>query len=434
MNYNETLQFLFDSLPMYQRIGTAAYKADLENTNALMELTNHPYNRFRSIHVAGTNGKGSVSHMLASIFQEAGFKTGLYTSPHLVDFRERIQINGEKVSEEYICQFVEQHYSSFLEIKPSFFEMTVAMAFDYFAKEKVDIAIIETGMGGRLDSTNVISPLLSIITNIGFDHTQFLGNTISKIAFEKAGIIKPQTPVLVNEYSNDSRAVFIEKANQENAPIYFAEQLCTLSSKSTNPFTNEISAQTLDWQLHLKSPLAGDYQLKNTAGVIAAISILNKHYEFKIKAEEIQKGIENVIKNTNLMGRWQCIQQKPMIVCDTGHNQDGLSLSIPKLQKMEYEQLHIILGMVNDKEIYSVLELFPKSALYYFCKASIPRALDASILKEKAQKQGLNGSAFSNVEDAIQSALKESKNDDLIFIGGSTFVVADALMFFNGKS
>lgn len=416
---------------MYQRIGAVAYKADLENTNVLMELVNHPYNRFRSIHVAGTNGKGSVSHMLASIFQEAGYKTGLYTSPHLVDFRERIQINGEKVSEEYICQFVEQHYSSFSKIKPSFFEMTVAMAFDYFAKENVDIAIIETGMGGRLDSTNVISPILSIITNIGYDHTQFLGDTISKIAFEKAGIIKPQTPVLINEYFDDSKLVFINKAEQENAPIYFAEEICTLSNKSTNPFVNEISAQTSDWHLHIKSPLAGDYQLKNTAGVIAAIRILNKHNEFKIKTVEIQKGIENVIKNTNFLGRWQCIQEKPIIVCDTGHNKDGLSLTIPKLQNIKHDQLHIIIGVVNDKEVDPILELFPESAHYYFCKASIPRGLDASVLKEKALKYNLVGSEFPNVEDAIQSALKNTNNEDLIFIGGSTFVVADALTFFN---
>lgn len=431
MNYNETLHFLFDSLPMYQRIGAAAYKADLENTNTLMELLNQPYTRFKSIHVAGTNGKGSVSHMLASIFQEAGFKTGLYTSPHLMDYRERIQINGEKVSEKYICQFVEQHYSSFLEIKPSFFEMTVAMAFDYFAKEKVDIAIIETGMGGRLDSTNVISPILSIITNIALDHTQFLGDTISKIAFEKAGIIKSKTPVLINEFCEDSKTVFIKKAKQEDAPIYFTKEICTLLHKSINPFINDITAQTSDYKLQIKSPLAGDYQLKNIAGVIAAITILNKHSEFKIEAKEIQKGIENVIKNTNFMGRWQCIQENPMIVCDTGHNYHGLSQSIPKLHRMKHDQLHIIIGVVNDKEIDTILGLFPKSAHYYFCKASIPRALDESILKEKAQKQGLIGNEFSNVKAAIQSALKNAKNEDLIFIGGSTFVVADALMVFN---
>lgn len=431
MNYNETLHFLFDSLPMYQRIGAAAYKADLENTNTLMELLNQPYTRFKSIHVAGTNGKGSVSHMLASIFQEAGFKTGLYTSPHLMDYRERIQINGEKVSEKYICQFVEQHYSSYLEIKPSFFEMTVALAFDYFAEEKVDIAIIETGMGGRLDSTNVISPILSIITNIALDHTQFLGDTISKIAFEKAGIIKSKTPVLINEFCEDSKTVFIKKAKQEDAPIYFTKEICTLLHKSINPFINDITAQTSDYKLQIISPLAGDYQLKNIAGVIAAITILNKHSEFKIEAKEIQKGIENVIKNTNFMGRWQCIQENPMIVCDTGHNYHGLSQSIPKLHRMKHDQLHIILGVVNDKEIDTILGLFPKSAHYYFCKASIPRSLDESILKEKAQKQGLIGNEFSNVKAAIQSALKNAKKEDLIFIGGSTFVVADALMVFN---
>lgn len=416
---------------MYQRIGAAAYKADLENTNALMELVNHPYHRFRSIHVAGTNGKGSVSHMLASIFQEAGYKTGLYTSPHLVDFRERIQINGEKITKEHICQFVENHYSKFLEIKPSFFEMTVALAFDYFAKEKVDIAIIETGMGGRLDSTNVISPILSIITNIGFDHTQFLGDTISEIAFEKAGIIKPKTSVLINEFTEESKAVFVQKAKQESSQIYFAEDICTLQNNSSNPFINEITAQTSDCELHIKSPLAGDYQLKNISGVIAAIDILNKQGEFKIKAEEIQKGIENVIKNTNFMGRWQCIQEKPMIVCDTGHNQHGLSLTIPKLQRIKHQKLHIILGVVNDKEVDNILDLFPKSGHYYFCKASIPRALDAGILKEKAEKYDLIGEKFSTVDDAIQSALKKAQKKDLIFIGGSTFVVADALMFFN---
>ncbi len=431
MNYIETLDFLFNSLPMYQRIGAAAYKADLKNTEALMEMVNHPHRRFKSIHIAGTNGKGSVSHMLASIFQEAGYKTGLYTSPHLSDFRERIRINGTKISKDYIVDFFHQYYSNFLEIQPSFFEMTVALAFDYFAHEKIDIAIIETGMGGRLDSTNVISPILSIITNIGYDHTQFLGDTISKIAVEKAGIIKSQTAVLINEFTEESKPIFIKKAEHENAPLFFAENICKISDHSSNPFKKEITIETKEETFDISSPLAGDYQIKNINGVIAATTIINKHCGFLIKTEHIQKGIENVIINTEFRGRWQCIQQNPFIICDTGHNEHGLSLTIPKLLKIKHKQLHMVIGVVNDKEVDSILKLFPKDAIYYFCKASIPRALDEKILKEKAEKHNLQGFAYHTLEDAMVKAQKQAHAEDIIFIGGSTFVVADALFFFN---
>jgi dihydrofolate synthase/folylpolyglutamate synthase len=430
MNYEETLEFLFNSLPMYQRIGAAAYKADLENTNALMELTDHPHQKFKSIHIAGTNGKGSVSHMLASIFQEAGYKTGLYTSPHLTDFRERIRINGKKIDKNYICDFVNHYHSDFLNIKPSFFEMTVAMAFDYFAKEEVDIAIIETGMGGRLDSTNVISPILSIITNIGFDHTQFLGDTIAKISVEKAGIIKANTVVLINEYNDESAPVFIAKAEKENALLFFADDVCQIEDYSTDIFQKDILAQCFSEKIPIKSPLAGDYQLKNIAGVISAIQLLNKHSAFTLETKHVQNGIENVVKNTEFFGRWQRIQDDPTIICDTGHNDHGLKLTLPKLLKIPHINLHIIIGVVNDKEVDKILPLFPKNAEYYFCRASIPRALDSEALQEKAKEHQLLGSKFSSVEEAIIEALNNAQKEDLIFIGGSTFVVADALAYF----
>lgn len=433
MNYEETLEFLFNSLPMYQRIGAAAYKADLENTDALMKLTNHPHKKFISIHIAGTNGKGSVSHMLASIFQEAGYKTGLYTSPHLTDFRERIRINGKKIDKNYICDFVNRYYSDFLNIKPSFFEMTVAMAFDYFAKEKVDIAIIETGMGGRLDSTNVISPILSIITNIGFDHTQFLGDTISQIASEKAGIIKANTPILINEYNDESAPVFIAKAEKENAPLFFANDVCQIEDHSTEIFQKDLIAHFSSISIPIISPLAGDYQLKNIGGVVSAIQLLNKHSAFALETKHIQSGIENVVKNTDFFGRWQLIQENPTIVCDTAHNKHGLCLTLPKLNQLPHKKKHIILGVVNDKEVDKILPLFPKNAEYYFCKATIPRALDSEILHEKAQIHQLLGHSFPSVEEAIIEALNNAQKDDLIFIGGSTFVVADALGYFKNN-
>lgn len=431
MNYSETLKYLFNSLPMYQRIGAAAYKADLENTLALMNLTKHPYLKFKSIHIAGTNGKGSVSHMTASILQEARYKVGLYTSPHLVDFRERIRVNGAKISETAVCSFVEKYKSEFELIKPSFFEMTVALAFDYFASQNVDIAVIEVGMGGRLDSTNVITPLLSIITNIGLDHTQFLGDSIAQIAFEKAGIIKPNIPIVIGESNSESDPVFEEKAKMLNAPIFFSEKMIKINDLEPEAlFIKQISTKSNSSTLLIESPLAGDYQLKNIATTLSGIEILKNNSEFKIDANSIQYGIKNVIKNTGFKGRWQKLRENPLVICDTGHNAHGLSKTIPKLLRIPHSVLHIVLGTVNDKNIDEILKLFPRDAEYYFCKANIPRALNPEELKSIANKYNLKGNTFNTVKDAVDEALKQSGTSDLIYIGGSTFIVADALPLF----
>ncbi len=431
MNYKETLSYLFESLPMYQRVGAAAYKADLENTIAIMDVLNNPYRNFKSIHVAGTNGKGSVSHMMASILQEAGYKVGLYTSPHLIDFRERIRINGIAISEKAVCKFVKQYKSDFERIKPSFFEMTVGMAFDYFANEKVDIAIIEVGMGGRLDSTNVITPLLSIITNIGLDHTQFLGNTISKIASEKAGIIKQNIPVIIGESNPESNPVFDSKAKELDAPIIYAEKMVKIEDiDPSSIFDKKIVAHIHSKTLHINSPLAGNYQLKNIASVLCSIERLNTNRDLIIPEKSIQNGIENVIKNTEFKGRWQKLQNIPLIICDTGHNAHGLSITIPKLMQIPCSKLHIVLGTVNDKNINEILALFPQNAEYYFCKANIPRALDSDELRKIASKYNLIGKSFLSVKEAVKVAINSANPKDLIFIGGSNFVVADALPLF----
>lgn len=431
MNYTETLNYLFDCLPMYQRIGAAAYKADLENTIALMNLTKHPYRKFKSIHIAGTNGKGSVSHMTASILQEAGYKVGLYTSPHLVDFRERIKVNGLQISETAVCEFVEKYKSEFERIKPSFFEMTVAMAFDCFASQNVDIAVVEVGMGGRLDSTNVITPLLSIITNIGLDHTQFLGNTIAKIALEKAGIIKPNIPFVIGESNSESDPVFNEKAKMLNAPIFYSEKMIKINDLEPETlFVKQISAQSNSNNLLIESPLAGDYQLKNTATTLSGIEVLKNNSDFIIGDDSIQNGIKNVIINTGFKGRWQKLHENPLVICDTGHNAHGLSKTIPKLLRIPHSKLHIVLGTVNDKNIDEILTLFPQNAHYYFCKANIPRALNPDELKSKADKFNLKGNTFNSVKDAVNEVLSQANFSDLIYIGGSTFIVADALPLF----
>ncbi len=431
MNYQETIHYLFESLPMYQRIGAAAYKADLENTNAPMDVVKHPYRNFKSIHVAGTNGKGSVSHLLASIFQEAGYKVGLYTSPHLTDFRERIRINGIPISKDAVCEFVEKYKSDFERIKPSFFEMTVGMAFDYFSNEKVDIAIIEVGMGGRLDSTNVITPILSIITNIGLDHTQFLGSSLSQIAFEKAGIIKQNIPVVIGETNPESKQVFDHKAKECSSIINYAENLVEIEDIEPHSiFVRKMVARINSKTISIESPLAGDYQIQNIATVLSSIEIINSNSLFSITNNSLIDGIKNVIINTGFKGRWQKIQENPLIICDTGHNFHGLSMTIPKLMKIPCTQLHIVLGTVNDKNINEILTLFPKNAIYYFCKANIPRALDSDELREKAILVGLNGKSYISVEEAIKSAMNLAQKSDIIFIGGSTFVVADALAFF----
>ena len=406
MNYQETTNWMFNQLPMYQTQGASAYKKDLTNTILLVNHLNNPQEKIKCIHVAGTNGKGSTSHMLASILQEAGYKVGLYTSPHLKDFRERIKINGVTVSENFVCDFINTHKVFFEENDMSFFEMSVGLAFDYFAKEKVDIAVIEVGMGGRLDATNIIKPLVSVITNIGLDHTQFLGNTLEAIAFEKAGIIKPNIPVIIGEYTPETKPVFLAKAKECNSEIYFAADLVS----ETYP-----------------SDLIGDYQIHNKKTVLQTISVLNSQNEFKITPENIKSGLLNVVKNTGLQGRWQQLNAFPKVICDTAHNKNGLEIVLKQIQKEDFDTLHVVLGVVNDKDLDEILPLFPKKAIYYFCKPNIPRGLDVVILKQKASTFELKGEVYNSVSEAYQKALKNAEITDFIYIGGSTFVVAEIL-------
>lgn len=421
MNYEETLAFLYSQLPVFQRIGAAAYKANLNNTYALMEVLDHPHRKFKSVHIAGTNGKGSTAHMLASIYQEAGFKTGLYTSPHLKDFRERIRLNGEMVSKEYVVDFVEKYAEKFTPITPSFFELTMAMAFKYFADEKVDIVILETGMGGRLDSTNIVKPELSIITNIGMDHMQFLGDTLPKIAAEKAGIIKEEIPVLIGEKQVETKAVFAAKANELNSFIHYAEDLIALKKLKVEgePYA-VFNGYKLLFQ-DLKFPLEGSYQINNLKTVLAASVLL------RLPIDAIQRGIEKVISNTHLSGRWQVLNLNPLTICDAGHNEDGLRYVVKQLEQTQYKTLHFVLGVVNDKDIGHILELLPKEAIYYFCKADIPRGLDAEVLQVKAKQIGLTGEVYSSVPEALKAAQIAAAMDDLIFVGGSTFTVAEVV-------
>lgn len=406
MTYTETLDWMFSQLPMYQKQGASAYKEDLTNTILLANHLHNPEKEIKSIHVAGTNGKGSTSHFSASILQEAGYKTGLYTSPHLKDFRERIKINGADISEDFVVRFIAQNKSFFEENQLSFFEMTVGLAFDYFREEKVDIAIIEVGLGGRLDSTNIIAPLLSVITNIGMDHVQFLGNTVEKIAFEKAGIIKPDTPVVIGEYTSETKPVFEKKANETLSEIFFASDLI----EETYP-----------------SVLVGDYQKQNKKTVLQAIRVLQSQGEFQISEENIKDGFWNVVKNTGLQGRWQQLKEFPKVICDTAHNKHGLEIVMNQVSHEKFDQLHLVLGVVNDKDLEDVLPLFPKNAIYYFCKPNIPRGLDVLTLKQKATAFGLNGKTYDSVSEAYKNALKNASESDFVYVGGSTFVVAEIL-------
>jgi len=428
MNYSETLEWMFNKLPMYQRIGAAAYKADLNNTIQLLDLLDNPHNSFKSVHVAGTNGKGSVSHTLASVFQEAGYKTGLYTSPHLRDFRERIRINGEMIPEENVVQFIDNYKDKFEAMELSFFEMTVGMAFDYFRKEKVDIAIVEVGMGGRLDSTNLITPELSIITNIDFDHTKFLGDTRAKIAYEKAGIIKPGIPVVIGETHPETEQVFIDKAKECGSPIYFADQIFDCDKIYFESFTEQKFDVWKNSELYMEAleiPLMGNYQQKNLTTVMCAIDLLRS--KFNLSDDDIRDGIGKVIRNTHLMGRWQILCKDPLTIADTGHNVAGITEVVRQLAEMHYGKLHFVLGMVNDKDIDSVLQLLPRGAEYYFCKADIPRGLDANILAEKAFDMGLRGQVFESVSHAYRSAVNNARFGDVVFIGGSNFTVAEVV-------
>lgn len=405
MTYPQTLEWMFKQLPMYQRQGKNAFKKDLDNIIAFSKYLNHPEKNFKSIHVAGTNGKGSVSNMLASILQEAGYKVGLHTSPHLKDFRERIRINGIKIPKNFVTDFIEKHKAFLDEHQLSFFEMTIGMTFEYFSLEKVDFAIIETGLGGRLDSTNIITPEISVITNIGLDHTHILGDNLIQIAKEKAGIIKPEIPVVIGEKNEINSFVFTDKAKENNSPLLFAEE-------KNYPNYN--------------SDLKGKYQEKNKQTVLAALEVLQTK-NWKITENNIKSGFLHIGKNTGLKGRWQEISENPKIICDTGHNKEAVKYILEQLSEEKYKTLHFILGFVSDKDIDSILSLFPSQAKYYFAKPNIPRGLEIEDLKEKAIKYNLNGKYFSTVKDALHAAKVNASKEDLIFIGGSTFTVAEIL-------
>jgi dihydrofolate synthase / folylpolyglutamate synthase len=429
MNYPETLEYLFSQLPMFQRIGKAAYKANLDNTLVLDEYFKHPHRNFKTIHIAGTNGKGSVSHTLASILQKAGYKTGLYTSPHLKDFRERIKIDGKEIPQQKVTEFVEKHKTFFEPVKPSFFELTVAMAFDYFNNEKVDIAVIETGLGGRLDSTNIIRPELSIITNISMDHNQFLGDTLEKIAGEKAGIIKNWIPVVIGESQKATDQVFIKKAKELNSHIHFASENYRIDKEIKRENQVLIFQVYKDNQLvfpDLKLDLTGIYQKKNAITTLQAIELLQKQ-GIKIIKSDIYKGFEDAAKSTGLLGRWQTIKEKPLVICDTGHNEAGFVEILEQFKTIKFKQLHIIFGVVEDKDVDKILEMLPIDASYYFCKASIPRALNEKILKQKAALFGLRGQAYVSVKFALETAIEKADEEDFIFVGGSNFVVAEVV-------
>ena len=427
MNYQETIDYLFNVTPLFQNIGKDAYKEGLDNTIILDNHFNNPHKKFRTIHIAGTNGKGSCSHTIAAILQSAGYKTGLYTSPHLIDFSERIKVNGEPVEKEFVIDFVKQNKDFFEPLHPSFFELTTAMAFLYFAEKKVDVAVIEVGLGGRLDCTNIITPDLSIITNISFDHTQFLGNTLKDIAKEKAGIIKGKRPVIIGEYTPETKTVFEDKAKSTNSNIIFAEDNKLINGyKQTE---NGLLLYKSDKIKDLYGELNGLYQVKNTNTILNAVyKLIGLGYN--IDETNIKNGFRNVCHLTGLMGRWQKLEENPTIICDTGHNIGGMKYIVEQLSRMKYDKLHIIIGMVNDKDISGVISLLPKNAKYYFTQASVKRALPAEQVKEIANNHGLKGEAYSSVEKALTIAKNNAKENDLIFIGGSTFIVADLIVLY----
>ena len=429
MTYGETLDYLFNALPMFQRVGASAYKADLTNTLSLCAHLGNPEKSFKTVHIAGTNGKGSTSHALAAVFQSAGYKTGLYTSPHLKSFTERIRIDGKEITEDNVVEFVVNNKAFLDELQPSFFEMTVGMAFWYFAKEAVDIAVIEVGMGGRLDSTNVIHPELCVITTIGYDHTQFLGNTLPLIAGEKAGIIKQGVPVVISQTQKETQAVFLQQAAAKQATIVFADQLweVTKIQESEDPSIQQLAnfkVQSSDGEFNLKFGLNGDCQRFNLPGILEAVKQL-RNQGWNLPDQALKAGLENVTQQTGLKGRWQLLQLKPLIIADTGHNEAGILEVVNQLKNYSYSQLWMVIGMVNDKDISKVLDLLPKEATYIFCQASIPRALDADELERKGNEKGLVGQVIPKVTDALEFARKNASPDDLIFIGGSTFVVAE---------
>ncbi|SHJ70780.1 bifunctional folylpolyglutamate synthase/dihydrofolate synthase [Aquimarina spongiae] len=405
MNYRETLDWMFAQLPMYQRQGASAYKVDLHNTIQLASYLENPHKKFKSIHVGGTNGKGSTSHMLASVLQEAGYKVGLYTSPHLKDFRERIRIDGKVITEEYVVEFIEKHKSYFEQHQLSFFEMTVGMAFQYFSDSDIDIAVIEVGLGGRLDSTNIITPEVSVITNIGLDHTRFLGDTLEAIAGEKAGIIKPDVPVVIGRTTDETKKVFLDKAKACNSTLFLAEAY-------TGPL--------------IATDLKGRYQIENVKTALQTLLVLQER-GWKVEDAHIENGLQRVVKNTRLLGRWQILQEHPKVVCDTAHNEDGIKEVVKQLREEKFDNLHIVLGVVNDKDLDTILPLFPKDARYYFAKPNILRGLDAYELRKNGKKFKLLGVHYDSVQEAYQSALQEATDQDVIYVGGSTFVVAEII-------
>ncbi|TVZ55517.1 dihydrofolate synthase/folylpolyglutamate synthase [Lutibacter sp. Hel_I_33_5] len=402
MIYKETLDWMFSQLPMYQREGKSAFKKDLTNSIAFSKELGFPERKFKTIHVGGTNGKGSTSHMIASILQEAGYNVGLYTSPHLKNFTERIRINGKEISKRKVSSFITKHKTFLEKQQLSFFEMTVGMAFDFFEKEKVDIAIIEVGLGGRLDSTNIITPEVSVITNIGLDHTHMLGDTLPEIAYEKAGIIKDNIPVVIGEKQDEVKAVFLKKAEKKKSELVFASDIKHV----------------------YETDLLGDYQKANSKTVVSAIKQLKG---FEVSQDDIKKGLLNVVKNTNLKGRWQVLQEKPKVICDTAHNKEGLNIVLNQLKKEKHVKLHIVLGVVSDKDLESILTLFPKDADYYYCKPKIPRGMSEVLLKEKGAFYNLKGKKYSSVKKAYKKALLNANQQDIIYIGGSTFVVAEVI-------
>ncbi|SFD50941.1 dihydrofolate synthase / folylpolyglutamate synthase [Chitinophaga sp. CF118] len=428
MDYQQTLDYLYERLPMFTRVGAAAFRKDLHNTIELCERLGNPQHKFKSIHIAGTNGKGSTSHMLAAIFQQAGYKTGLYTSPHLTDFRERIRINGEMVPTTFVTEFVQQMQPSIEALDPSFFELTVAMAFQYFALEQVDIAIIEVGLGGRLDSTNIITPELSVITNISYDHMNILGNTLPEIATEKAGIIKAGIPVVISQTQSEIAEIFREKAASLHAPIHFADQEWLMQE-------NELTAGHLKLGFlphkggemkRLTLDLYGQYQIKNIMGVLSAVKVLQQG-DWKLPDAVVAEALSHVKKITGLRGRWDIIDKKPLTILDVGHNEAGITEIVEQLRHMVYRHLHIVTGFVKDKEVDKVLSILPSSATYYFCKSQIPRALDEKILAEMAGTKGLRGHTYSSVQQAFMTAKQNAHEEDVVLVCGSFFIVAEVM-------
>jgi dihydrofolate synthase/folylpolyglutamate synthase len=429
MNYQEATEYLLNRLPMFQKVGGAAFKAGLERITELCKVLGNPQHQYKTIHIAGTNGKGSCSHFLASILQESGYKTGLTTSPHLQSFTERIRINGQEIEKESFVHFIEKYKQVIEEVEASFFEATIAMAFWYFAEKQVEVAVIETGLGGRLDATNIIRPEVCLITNIGFDHQQFLGNTLPLIASEKAGIIKKEIPVVISEHNSETKQVFLEKASQENAPIYFASEDYEVEQATATPHGLQVTINKKrkngqGYTRQYVSGLLGRYQLKNILGVLSVVDILREK-QWVIGEQSLQKGLANVVKNTNLKGRWQILQQKPLVVADTAHNSHGIKEVVEQLKSTPHQQLHLVLGFMKDKEIDNILPLYPQEAIFYFCKPNLPRAMETAVLEEKAKILNLQYYIVPEVNEALAYALQKAQNEDIVLVGGSTFVVAE---------